>query len=195
MKRPATENQLSESLPGPRTIITGHDSTGSAIIHEVRSVKWTSFQEDRLGLSVAYTTQFPVQLSDDADIHAHDALVDSGRLGLVNPNGTVLRYVDIAPGHECIMHRTQSVDYGIVLEGEVVAVMGSGEEIIMGRGDTMIQRATMHQWRNDSKTQWVRMIFCLQGCQDVMIKGKKLGEDLGVGMKGLLSSEKIENKD
>ncbi|KAL5606310.1 hypothetical protein BROUX41_002725 [Berkeleyomyces rouxiae] len=192
MNRPPTENQLSDTLPGPRAILTGHDAAGAAKIHSVRPVKWTSFQDGRLGMSVAYTTQFPAQLTDDADVAAHDALMASGRLGLVNPNGTVLRYVDIAPGHVCIMHRTQSVDYGIVLEGDVVAVMGSGEEIVMARGDVMVQRATMHQWRNDSETQWVRMIFCLQDCQDLLIEGKKLGEDLGEGMKGFPASEKKE---
>ncbi|KKA27329.1 hypothetical protein TD95_002305 [Thielaviopsis punctulata] len=210
MNRPPTANQLSSSLPGPRTILTGHDSSGAARINSVRPVKWTSYQNGRMGMSVAYTTQFHATLTNDADIAAHDALVASppasprasprasadavigtgvtSRLGLVKPNGTVLRYVDIAPGHECMMHRTQSVDYGIVLEGEIVAVMGSGDEIVMGRGDVMVQRATMHKWRNDSPTHWARMIFCLQDCEAPVVAGRKLGEDVGEGFEGLPES-------
>ena len=41
-----------------------------------------------------------------------------------------------------MMHRTQSVDYGIVLEGQIVSVLDSGEEQLMGRGDVMVQRVS-----------------------------------------------------
>lgn len=101
----------------------------------------------------------------------------------------MLRFVDMAPGYECMMHRTQSVDYGIVLEGSVVAVMGSGEEVVMGRGDVMVQRATMHAWRNPSETEWSRMVFCLQDCQPLVVAGKRMGEDLGRGTDGVPPSQ------
>jgi uncharacterized cupin superfamily protein len=106
-------------------------------------------------------------------------------MGLVTKGGTVLRYVDFAPGYECMMHRTQSLDYGIVLEGEIVSVLDSGEETVMRRGDVMVQRATMHSWRNDSKTEWARMIFCLQDCKPLVVNGKHLGEDLGRGTRNV----------
>jgi hypothetical protein len=105
----------------------------------------------------------------------------AGPFGLVTKGGTVLRYVDFAPGYECMMHRTQSVDYGIVLEGEIVSVLDSGEETVLRRGDVMVQRATMHAWRNDSATDWARMIFCLQDCKPLVVGGRRLGEDLGRG--------------
>lgn len=105
----------------------------------------------------------------------------SGPFGLVTKGGTVLRYVDMAPGYQCMMHRTQSVDYGIVLEGEVVSVLDSGEEYVMRRGDVTVQRATMHAWRNKSGTEWARMIFALQDCKPLVVGGKRMGEDLGTG--------------
>lgn len=112
---------------------------------------------------------------------AHTAKMGSGPMGLVTKGGTVLRYVDFAPGYECMMHRTQSVDYGIVIEGEIVSVLESGEETVLKRGDVMVQRGTMHAWRNDSTTEWARMIFCLQDCKPLVVAGKRLGEDLGRG--------------
>lgn len=104
-----------------------------------------------------------------------------GATGLALGGGTVLRFVEFAPGYTCIMHRTQSLDYGIVMEGTVESVLDSGEVTMMGRGDVMVQRATMHQWRNPSKTEWARMIFSLQDCKPLHVAGKRLKEDIGVG--------------
>ena len=100
----------------------------------------------------------------------------------------MLRYVDFAPKYTCMMHRTLSVDYGIVLEGQIVSVLDSGEEQLMGRGDVMVQRATMHAWRNPSETEWARMIFCLQDCKPLFINGQRFGEDLGKGTEGIPQS-------
>ena len=83
------------------------------------------------------------------------------------------------------MHRTQSLDYGIVLEGSIELVMDSGERKLMQRGDVAVQRATMHAWKNVSETEWGRMIFVLQDCQKLEIGGKALKEDLGRGVEGL----------
>src|SRR6187551_2380471 len=124
--RPPTSTQLATALPGPTTYITGHAPSGDAVIHAARPVQWTHHDDGKIAMSVAYTTTFPANLNDDADLAAHDARAAAGPMGLVGKGGTVLRYVDFAPGHECMMHRTRSVDYGIVVEGTVLAVMGSG---------------------------------------------------------------------
>ncbi|KAF2724164.1 hypothetical protein K431DRAFT_282433 [Polychaeton citri CBS 116435] len=183
--RPAQENQLSRALPGPKAYLTGHDASGQAIIHSAREVPWAKYDEDKLGMGVAYTTQFPADLNDDADVAAHDAKLAKGPIGLVSGGGTVLRYVDFAPQYTCMMHRTQSVDYGIVIEGTIESVLDSGEVQSMGRGDVMVQRATMHAWRNPSETEWARMIFVLQDCKPLTVAGKRMGEDLGRGTDGV----------
>lgn len=103
-----------------------------------------------------------------------------GKTGLALGGGTVLRYVEFAPGTDCIMHRTQSLDYGIVTEGSIVAVFDSGEEHLMHRGDVCIQRATMHSWRNPSKTEWARMIFSLQDAKPLFVGETRYKEE-GVG--------------
>lgn len=180
--RKPTSNQLPQDLPGPTAYLTGHDeSTGKAIIHSRRPLNWTKYDEDKLGMGVAYTTSFPADLNKDADVSAHEEKAATGKLGLVSGGGTVLRYVDFAPSYTCMMHRTQSVDYGIVLEGQIESVLDSGETQLMGRGDVMVQRATMHAWRNPSDTEWARMIFCLQDCKPLFINGERFGEDLGRG--------------
>ncbi|PPJ53476.1 hypothetical protein CBER1_00411 [Cercospora berteroae] len=187
--RKPTPNQLATNLPGPTTYLTGHDqNTGKAIIHASNPVNWAKFEDDKLAMSVGFTTRFPADLNNDADVTAHQEKLSSGKLGLVSGGGTVLRYVDFAPDYECMMHRTQSVDYGIVIEGTIESVLDSGEVQVMKRGDVMVQRATMHAWRNPSKTEWARMIFVLQDCKPLFVKGERFGEDLGRGTEGLPSS-------
>lgn len=139
-----------------------------------------------MAFNVIYTTsQFPADLNNDKDIKTHDQVTSSGKLGLVNPNGTVCRVVDFAPGYECMMHRTQSIDYGIVLEGTIEMVLDSGDRRQMQRGDVAVQRGTMHAWKNASETDWARMIFVLQDCQKLEIGGQELKENLGRGAEGL----------
>jgi quercetin dioxygenase-like cupin family protein len=84
-----------------------------------------------------------------------------------------------------MMHRTQSLDYGVVLEGSIELLLDSEQTKLMHRGDVAVQRATMHAWRNPSKTEWARMLFVLQDCQELTLGGKPLKEDLGRGTKGL----------
>jgi len=176
----AASTEKLNDLPEVTTYITGHDeSTGKAIVESTRPAAWHAFQNKLTGFNVIYTTsEFPASLNNNKDIITHDQLIASGKLGLVNPHGTVCRMVDFAPGNEPLMHRTQSLDYGIVLEGEIEMELDSGEKKLLKRGDVAVQRATMHAWRNASKTEWCRMIFVLQDCQPLVVDGQKLGEDL-----------------
>ncbi|KIW32028.1 uncharacterized protein PV07_03607 [Cladophialophora immunda] len=184
--RPPNPTQIPNNLPGLTTHITGHDgTTGKAIVKDSRPGNWTVFDDKLMAFNVIYTSEFPADLNDDRDLKTHDEVLSSGKLGLVRSNGTVCRVVDFAPGYECIMHRTQSLDYGIVLEGTIEMVLDSGERKLMQRGDVAVQRATMHAWKNTSETEWGRMIFVLQDCKSLEIGGKAMKEDLGKGVEGL----------
>lgn len=95
------------------------------------------------------------------------------------PGGTVLRLVDMPPGGQSPMHRTVSLDYGVVLDGSVELILDSGEKRVMERGDMSVQRGTIHAWRNMSDTAWARMLYILQESEPILVEGKGLGEDYG----------------
>lgn len=78
------------------------------------------------------------------------------------------------------MHRTQSVDYGIVLPGEVVLALDDTETVLRV-GDVVVQRGTNHRWENRSG-QTARMAFILVGgaCTAELIG--TLGEDVLGGL-------------
>lgn len=177
--RPRNDSQLSHGLPGLNHHITGHDTSGQAIVESDRPAIWTPFLNNTMAFNVVYTTStFPPNMNGNADITAHDKIIQSNQLGLVNPNGTVARIVDFGPGTEPLMHRTQSLDYGIILEGEVEMILDNGVKRMMGRGDVAVQRGTNHGWRNASKTEWARMFFVLQESEKIQIGEKELEEDL-----------------
>ncbi|KAK1836786.1 hypothetical protein QBC39DRAFT_58830 [Podospora conica] len=176
---PPTDKPLS-NLPQLHRHVTTHSASGHAVIHTSTPFTWRPYDNNQLAFSVPYTTStFPPNLNFDADLAAHASIMASGALGLVNPRGTVIRCVDFAPGYACGMHRTQSLDYGIVLEGEVDMVLDGGDAVTMRRGDVAVQRATQHQWVNRSGTEWARMMFVLQDCERVVVAGREMGEDLG----------------
>ncbi|GAB1315586.1 Cupin type-2 domain-containing protein [Madurella fahalii] len=178
-----TKTTLTEPLSNlhqPNRFITTHNAAGQAIVHTHEPFTWQAYDDKNLAFAVPYTTsRFPPDLNNDADLKAHERVMASGTLGLVNPRGTVLRCVDFAPGYACGMHRTQSLDYGIVMEGELDMVLDSGECYTMRRGDVAVQRATQHQWVNRSQTEWARMMFVLQDCEKLVVEGKEMREDLG----------------
>ena len=177
--RPENEGQLSHGLPGLTHHITGHNPQGQAIVQSTNPAQWTPLLNDTMAFNVVYTTsQFPPNMNNDADLKDHKEVLAKKELGLVNPNGTVARIVDFGPNSAPIMHRTQSLDYGIVLEGEVEMILDDGVTRIMRRGEVAVQRGTHHGWRNTSKTEWARMFFCLQHSEKLVVGSKELGEDL-----------------
>jgi quercetin dioxygenase-like cupin family protein len=73
--------------------------------------------------------------------------------------GTKIRINEFPPGTVSPMHRTQSVDYGIVLDGEVVLVLDDSETALRP-GDVVVQRGTVHRWENRTE-HTARMVFVL----------------------------------
>ena len=179
--RAPNDTQLASELPGLTAYVTGHGAkTGATIIEEEKSATWQPVDNNGMAFNVAYTTSsFPVDMSENKDISTHAQRLASGKLGIVNPGGTVLRFVDFAPLFESMMHRTKSLDYGIVLEGTIELILDSGETRLLSRGDCCIQRGTNHAWRNPSEKEWARVVYVLQDSQPVRVGGEVLKEDLG----------------
>lgn len=179
--------------------ITDHNDEGKAIYN-------TSLSEDMpvqdlpdgvAHFSLVYTSsRFPVDLVAERDLNEYKSYLASPP-GIIIGSGSVCRIVDMPPNTISPMHRTVSLDYGVVLEGEVELVLDSGEKRLMKRGDVAIQRGTNHAWNNvtpdyvnekgESVGSWARMLYVLQPAEKVQIGDKILGEDQG-GMQGVPES-------
>jgi quercetin dioxygenase-like cupin family protein len=166
----------------PNIHITSHNKDKKAIVHSTIHEWQKPYPGYRTSTNLVYTTSaFPVDLNDDADLKQHQAIRAEGKLGIVNPNGTVCRIVDFGPHNKVMMHRTQSLDYGVVLEGALHMELDDGTKTLMTRGDVAVQRGTMHAWINASETEWARMLFVLQDCKPLILGGERFKEDLGHG--------------
>lgn len=88
-----------------------------------------------------------------------------------------MRVIDMKPGKITPMHRTVSLDYGVVIEGEAELILDSGEKRVMKRGDVSIQRGTSHSFRNTSDSEWCRLLFVFLPMEQLTVAGKQLGEE------------------
>lgn len=159
--------------------ITDHDENGRSIFSSCPSEAVYEEINPEMDFFVAYVNQFSPDLNGSADLANYKKVSKGVQPSITIPGGTVLRVCNFAPGSVTAMHRTMSLDVGIVVAGEVELVLDSGQTRLLRVGDIAIQRATMHAWRTPSKDKWSRMIFILQDAQQLEVNGKKLSDDYG----------------
>jgi quercetin dioxygenase-like cupin family protein len=159
-----------------RRIITGHDSDGRAIIAADDELASTGLTEDddrsdARFFQVWATHQMPVDLSD-AELARQRAGSMTTILG--TGAGTVFRIGVLEPGARSPMHRTESLDYGICLEGECDMELDGGDVVTVHAGDVVIQRGTNHVWHNRGAAP-CRFAWVLLDAEPVEIGGRRLG--------------------
>jgi len=177
--------QMNE-LPAFKRVVTGHTVDGLATVSHcaaapntfaLKSVPGTVFHE------IWSTGSSPAVIDNGDDPTARPLHLSPA------PLGSLIRVVDIPPdsvqnavsddaaaaafaeigqahagtGHadarHKLMHRTETVDYGIVTEGEVWLVLDN-EDVHLRRGDVVVQRGTNHAWSNRTDAM-ARMVFIL----------------------------------
>lgn len=159
-----------DNFEGIRRVVTGHDSNGRAnIAMDDRRMPIGVARGDAKFALIWTTPTVPADNNDDTDGATRPA-------GLTLHGGSVIRVVDLAPGQESPMHRSNSIDYGIVLSGAVELELEGGDATTLGAGHIVVQRGTNHLWRNPSPTEWCRIVFVLIEASAVTIDGVDLPE-------------------
>jgi len=124
-----------------RRVITGHDANGKAIV-AIDEVATHLFEGRRgaTGCNVWTTEGFPANNdgNDDAGLR---------KVGTTLPNGTIFRILEFAPGLAPRNHRTDSIDFIVVLSGEIDMELDD-TTVHLKAGDVMVQRGTIHNWIN-----------------------------------------------
>lgn len=157
-----------KDVPPVRRVVTGHDATGRAIVVSDESFIGQPNPNGTAVLTTVWTsTGSPVDNEDAADGRQRD-------VDLVLPGGSVIRTVDMFPGTTAPMHRTSSLDYGIVLSGRIELLLDDGVTVLVEPGGIVVQRGTIHSWRNPSDSETARMAFVLLDAKTVTIGGKPL---------------------
>lgn len=162
-----------------RRVIADHDETGKALIVEDGFAPNVKVRKagNLTSTLVWVTDETPARLDDRADPSLRE-------IGVAPPlGGSILRIVDFPPAAEsgevdnaamlaemglasggapvrhASMHRTRSIDYAIVLEGEIDMLLDDSE-VHLKAGDVLIQKATNHAWVNRSDAN-CRIAFVL----------------------------------
>ncbi|KAK1524366.1 uncharacterized protein CCOS01_09453 [Colletotrichum costaricense] len=172
-------------LPAPRRIVTTHNAAGQAILTTGLAPELPKGSVPGTDLYLAYTSpSLPAPLPEDADLDAyktHLTLKPPLEIGIDIPGGLAARVVDFLPGGPgAPMHRTETLDTGVLVEGELELVLDSGETAILKRGDVYVQRGTMHGWRNVSETEVARLFVVLTAAEMPVFGGEKLKEVMPV---------------
>jgi mannose-6-phosphate isomerase-like protein (cupin superfamily) len=136
-------------------VVTGHTPDGVSVVVSDGPVPVTrELPEDGVAFHEIWSTEgapAPINAVEEVDPTERELTVPPP------PLGTRIRINEFAPGHlderglQSPVHRTESIDYGIVLEGEITLVLDDSE-VTLRAGDVVIQRGTDHAWANRGGT-------------------------------------------
>lgn len=149
-----------------RRVVTGHDAEGKAIVLFDGVQQNVVSRRPGQAATVLWTSDsVPVDNNGDADAALR-------QVGTCIPGGTVFRVVEYQPGVAPRRHRTDSIDYAVVIRGEISMEL-DGTEVTLRQGDVLVQRGTVHNWVNRG-TEPCLVAFVLVGANPVEIGGKPL---------------------
>ena len=144
-------------FPPIRRVVTGHDSNNVAKV-----IMDGEASNHKGGASGAQSTLIWITEGAPAEMPVGEQVEDLGARILGTPppaNGTRFAVITFPPGNPGRMHRTETIDYVIVIEGEIEMDMDNST-VKMKAGDVMVQRGTNHAWANRSNRR-ARVAFVL----------------------------------
>ena len=149
-----------------RRVVTGHDAGGKAVVRIDEECRNVVSRRPRHQSCVVWSTgSFPTDNSGEEDGGAR-------AIASTDPNGTVFRIVRYEPGVAPRNHRTDSVDYAVVISGEIDMVLDDST-VRLKQGDVLVQRGTIHNWVNNG-TEACVIAFVLVAAKPVERGGAAL---------------------
>jgi quercetin dioxygenase-like cupin family protein len=125
-----------------RRVVTGHDQNGKAIVsHDELCTNILSRRDFHQSCVVWSTGKLPVDNADPADGYSRDVSV-------LGKEDSVFRIVQYDPGVAPRIHRTETIDYAIVMAGSIYMDI-DGQIVHLQQGDVLVQRGTIHNWVNN----------------------------------------------
>jgi quercetin dioxygenase-like cupin family protein len=150
-----------------RRVVTGHDEGGRAVVAIDDTCRNpTSRRAGHQSCVVWSTGSFPSDNSDTQDGAQRE-------VASTDPDGTVFRIVEYGPGVAPRHHRTESIDYAVVMAGEIDLEL-DGTSVHLRQGDVLVQRGTIHNWVNRG-TAPCTLAFVLIAAAPVERAGRRLG--------------------
>ncbi|KAJ7630229.1 hypothetical protein FB45DRAFT_914912 [Roridomyces roridus] len=172
-------SSTSESpFPPTRRIVTGHTPQGKSLVLD-DSLTAPRFLSPESKVSLAdlhYTAEAPAVIDTELTTGKWIDEAKTQTEKIFSGKGSNFRSIDFAPGTVSPLHRTVTLDYGIVFRGTITLELEEGERITLREGDTVVQRGTMHTWRNETD-EWTKLYFVMLDAKPIEVQGKTLGEE------------------
>jgi len=149
-----------------RRVVTGHDAQGRAKVLIDETVGNVISTRPGANSSVIWSSDM-LPVNNDGD---HDP--SHKPIHTTIPGGSVFRVVSFGPGVSPRNHRTDSIDYAVVISGEIDMELDIGS-VHLKAGDVLVQRGTIHNWVNKGKEPCV-IAFSLIAAKPVEAGGKTL---------------------
>ncbi|KPI40978.1 uncharacterized protein AB675_10904 [Cyphellophora attinorum] len=163
------------TLPPNKRYISGHNDQGRSIY--LNSPDQALAQIPGFGhMARSFaTSSIPAIMENDVDVRNYSGTSSEAsfnRPDIVIPTGGVnVVVLDIAPSGDSHMHRTQSIDFSICVIGEIEHELDGGEKVTLKPGDHIVQRGTMHKWKNASNTEPARAVCVIVPATSFEIPG------------------------
>jgi quercetin dioxygenase-like cupin family protein len=153
-----------------RRVVTGHNTEGQALFASDEEYETIVIPTGDAAMVTIWTTAtVPADCNDETDGRLRDA-------GTTLKGGSVIRVVDMLPGASSPFHRTSSIDYGIIINGDIELELDNGITKLIGPGGIIVQRGTIHKWRNPSENEICRIVFVLTEAKPYEVNGNPLEE-------------------
>src|SRR5262245_46118970 len=141
--------------PTPRRVVTGHDDAGQSVVLSDAPTPTTAELANGAAFHEIWaTSELPAAIAAEESAEPTDRPLQVPP----DPRGTIVHVIDMPPGAVAPMHRTKTIDYGVILDGEVDLELDDGSVVTLSKGDIVVQRGTAHAWHNRSSGT-VRMFF------------------------------------
>jgi quercetin dioxygenase-like cupin family protein len=183
-----------------RRVVTGHDEKGRAIVISdgpAPSVHLNKAEQDWFSVDIWRTHEMPAKIvtkteeptagprrqmptangtvlrinSFPPESEAVRAMTPADSLrvfeGLGNPKAATFG----KGGRHPMMHRTESIDYALILSGEITMLLDD-EEVLLKAGDVVVQCGTNHAWSNRSKAPCLVAFVLIDGAFDPQLEAK-----------------------
>lgn len=153
-----------------RRVVTGHTTEGTAIFASDETFETIVIPSGDAAMATIWTTAtVPADCNDETDGRLRDA-------GTTLKGGSVIRVVDMLPNASSPLHRTNSIDYGIVISGKIELELDNQVFKVIEAGEIIVQRGTIHKWRNPSDSEICRIVFVLTEARPYEVNGVALEE-------------------
>jgi quercetin dioxygenase-like cupin family protein len=164
---------MAANLPPPRVVRTGHSEDGKAVFAGDDLVSPVfPLGPRKNGFSVLDSRpSVPVDNTQAAE------RPENG-VPRCAPGGVTFVISHIQPNFSSPMHRSLSMDYAVVLTGEIVLRLDSGEEKTLQAGECVVQHGTNHEWVNRTNEP-VRLLFVMVGAEKITLENGRMLEETG----------------